>query len=378
MIEMLFLLLPVAAAYGYVMGKNNANNEAQQHNREIIDEYSKSLKFLLDREEDQGLERLISLLEVSANSVEHYLTLATLFRRRGELDRAIKVHELLLKQTSLSLEQKQHVLYELAQDYMMAGLLDRAEENLSYLLSLGNNKALPQLMLLYLQSNDWRKGIALFENNESAFDTQQLKKMIANFYCELTSQNKDFTPLNYLVELTHDLIRPKYILGENAFENEQYLDAINHWGSLLDKNAHLAPLFLDKLEQCYFKLNLHTNYFDFLSKHLESDNILINIHYCRYLMAQGKSQQAINKLKQCLRKQPTIRGFSFLITLISEQDDNTQLVLTEINKLVQDYIATKSLYQCNHCGFTSNKMYWFCPSCKHVETVLPISGVDGF
>jgi lipopolysaccharide biosynthesis regulator YciM len=106
MIEMLFLLLPVAAAYGYVMGKNNANNEAQQHNREIIDEYSKSLKFLLDREEDQGLERLISLLEVSANSVEHYLTLATLFRRRGELDRAIKVHELLLKQSSLSLEKK--------------------------------------------------------------------------------------------------------------------------------------------------------------------------------------------------------------------------------------------------------------------------------
>ena len=89
MIELLFLLLPVAAAYGYVMGKNSAKNQALLANRKITSQYNKGLKFLLEREEAQGLEHLIEILEVSAESVEHYLTLASLFRKRGELDRAI-------------------------------------------------------------------------------------------------------------------------------------------------------------------------------------------------------------------------------------------------------------------------------------------------
>lgn len=378
MIELLFLLLPVAAAYGYIMGKNNASNEAQQQNQEIINEYSKGLKFLLDREEDQGLEHLISLLEISANSVEHYLTLATLFRRRGELDRAIKVHELLLKHDALSLEQKKHVLYELAQDYMMAGLLDRAEENLVYLYALEDDNALCQLMLLYLQSHDWDKGIALFESKQSDFKSSQIKKTIANFYCEKALLEKNFKQLDEIADLTQDLVRPKYMLGENAFNEGDYLQAIKYWGSLLDKNTAFAPIFLDKLELSYEKLNLQKNYFSHLSKHLKNDNVLIKIHYCKNLMAQGKVDEAINYITQVLRKQPNIRGFSFLLTLMSEQSQDIKLVLTEINKLVQDYIATKALYQCNHCGFTSKKLYWFCPSCKHVESLVPLNGVDGF
>lgn len=378
MIELLFLLLPVAAAYGYVMGKNNASNEAQQHNQEIINEYSKGLKFLLDREEDQGLEHLISLLEISANSVEHYLTLATLFRRRGELDRAIKVHELLLKHDALSLEQKKHVLYELAQDYMMAGLLDRAEDNLVYLYSLEDKNALCQLMMLYLQSHDWDKGIELFQAKESDFYNSQLKKTVANFYCEKALLENKFSQLDAITELTQDLVRPKFILGENAFKERDYLQAIKYWGSLLDKNSAFSPIFLDKLEICYEKLNLQKNYFSHLSKHLKSDNVLIKIHYCKSLMKQGKHDEAINYIKQVLRKQPNIRGFSFLLTLMSEQSQDIKLVLTEVNKLVQDYIATKALYQCNHCGFTSKKLYWFCPSCKHVESIVPLNGVDGF
>lgn len=378
MIELLFLLLPVAAAYGYVMGKNNANNEAHQQNREIIDEYSKGLKFLLDREEDQGLEHLISLLELSANSVEHYLTLANLFRRRGELDRAIKVHELLLKHEGLSLEQKKHVLFELAQDYMMAGLLDRAEENLVYLLSLKDKNALCQLMMLYLQSHDWQKGIELYDQQPAYFESSQLKKMVANFYCEYAIVKSDFTHLERKSELTEDLVRPKYMLGEAAFKKQDYLKAIKYWGSLLDKNTQFAPLFIDRLEQSYAELNLHKNYFEHLESLLEHNSVLIKIHYCKSLMAQERIDEAINFIKQTLRKQPNIRGFSYLLTLIAEQSGDTRPVLNEINKLVQDYIATKAVYQCNHCGFTSKKMYWFCPSCKHVESLEPVSGVDGY
>lgn len=378
MVELLFLLLPVAAAYGYVMGKNNASNEAHQQSQEIIDEYSKGLKFLLDREEDQGLEHLIELLELSANSVEHYLTLATLFRRRGELDRAIKVHELLLKHDSLSLSQKQHVLLELAEDYMMAGLLDRAEENLQYLLSLDDRNAICQLMSLYLQSHEWSKGIALYEKYIHYFDSEPLKKAIANFYCEQAITSNKYTVLDDIKELTTSLIRPKYLLGEQAFKKNNQLEAITYWTSLLDKNPLSAPLYIDRLAQCYLELGLKANYKSVLEKHLKTNSVIIKIEYCKVLVSEGKNNEAVEFITETLRKMPNIRGFSFLLTLLSEQSKDSTNVLQEINQLVQDYIATKSHYQCGHCGFTSRKMYWFCPSCKHSETLAPISGVDGF
>ena len=162
MIELLFLLLPVAAGYGWIMGKNSAKNQAHQLNRQITSEYSKGLKFLLDREEDQGLEHLINLLEVAADSVEHYSTLATMFRRRGELDRAIKIHELLLKHPSLSEKEFATTRLELAEDYIMAGLLDSAEEHLVWLVKAGEPEALDPIITLYSQTREWEKGISIF------------------------------------------------------------------------------------------------------------------------------------------------------------------------------------------------------------------------
>ena len=378
MIELLFLLLPVAAGYGWIMGKNSAKNQAHQLNRQITSEYSKGLKFLLDREEDQGLEHLINLLEVAADSVEHYSTLATMFRRRGELDRAIKIHELLLKHPSLDEQQAATSRLELAEDYIMAGLLDGAEEHLVWLVKAGYKEALEPIINLYSQTREWEKGINMYEAHNELFTKPQHVKAIANFYCEAALQDNDTQIMRKAISLNHKAIRPLYELGHSAFTNEDYVKAIYYWRELISQFTFFAPVFIEELALSYQKLNLTHQFYELLNELLDKGGVLIKIKHCQALLEQGHIEQAIKFLTDSLKRHPTIRGFSFLLQLLAKQNNDIKDVLDQIDKLVTSYIATKPDFQCQHCGFTSHTIYWVCPSCKHWETIVPSRGIDGF
>lgn len=377
MIELLFLLLPVAAAYGYVMGKNSAKNQAHEHSRKITSEYSKGLKFLLDREEDQGLEHLIQLLEVSADSVEHYLTLATLFRKRGELDRAIKIHELLLKQPNLEQYIMDSCRLELAQDYIMAGLFDSAEQHLIVLIKNNNTSAITPMLGLYSQMSEWHKGVSMYEAHSDLFTKKSHSAAIANFYCEAAIADKTPKLMEKSSALKHKTIRPLYELGLDAFEHGDYVKSIYYWRKLSCEFTFTTPLFIEKLEQSYNALNLMPQFYELVSELLDKGGVIIKIKYCQGLLQDNKQQEAIEFLTESLKRQPSIRGFSFLLQLLSNTNDNINDVLVEIDKLVTSYIDTKPEYQCRHCGFTSHKLYWLCPSCKNWESISPNQGVDG-
>ncbi len=378
MIELLFLLLPVAAGYGWFMGKNSAQSQAYEKNRQITSEYSKGLKFLLDREEDQGLEHLIQLLEVSADSVEHYLTLAIMFRKRGEFDRAIKIHELLLEQPNLKKELKNTILIELAQDYVMAGLLDSAEIHLLELVNKNNERAMELLFCLYLQTKEWHKGISLFESKSQLFVKPQIKVAVANFYCEQALEIENPKLMRKILGIDNGVVRPLYELGKLAFEQEDYVKAISYWRDLLVQSPNYTPIFIDDLESCYHHLNLDIQFKKLINEQVEHGGILIKIKFCQTLVKEQKLNEAIEFLTTSLKKQPNIRGFSFLLELISSQSNDIKNVILQVNKLVQTYIATKSEYQCSHCGFSSHSLYWSCPSCKHWESIIPSKGLDGF
>ena len=378
MIELLFLLLPVAAAYGWIMGKNSARNQADLQSREITSQYNKGLKYLLDREEDQGLEYLINLLEVSADSVEHYLTLAAMFRRRGELDRAIKIHELLLKQPTLDNPTKELILIALAEDYVMAGMFDCAEEQLLVLVKQKNLQALEILFNIYQQTSEWKKGITLFEQYPTLFTKQQLKLGVANFYCELAIEIKQLKLIKKVISLDTHVVRPLYELGKASFIKQDYLKAISYWRDLLVQSPQYTPVFIDDLETCYEKLNLISDFNKLIENEVGRGGILIKLKYCKYLVSIEQTDKAITFLRASLEKQPNIRGFSSLLNLLAIKNVDVAPLIEEINSLVKSYIATKSEFQCKHCGFTSHTLYWSCPSCKHWESIIPSRGLDGF
>ncbi len=378
MLELLFLLLPIAAGYGWVMGKNSAKNQAHQQNRHITAEYSKGLKYLLDREEDQGLETLISLLEVSADSVEHYLTLASLFRRRGEIDRAIKVHELLLKHPNLDDAQRRLSQRELATDYISAGLLDSAEQQLVELIEARDTLAVEPLLNVYQQTREWEKGVALYDSHTALFDSKQKRITLANFCVELGKKQKSQAMLLKAHEIAPESTRAIYEQGALAFAQKEYDTAITVWLTLLKNHLDLAPLLYRDLNNSFEKLGRQQEFAELLAKLSEHTNLYLKFKYAEWLLEQAQHEAAHELVLSSLKRQPNIRGFASLLKILQSQHPGAADVINEINQLVSAYIRSKHEFQCQHCGFESHTLYWSCPSCKHWESLVPHQGLDGF
>ena len=130
MLELLFLLLPIAAAYGWYMGNRSAQQDKQTQSHQISRQYVTGLNLLLSDQSDKAVDHFIELLQVDDDTIDTHLALGNLFRSRGEVDRAIRIHQNLISRTGLTLEQKNLALQQLAKDYMVSGFLDRAEKNL--------------------------------------------------------------------------------------------------------------------------------------------------------------------------------------------------------------------------------------------------------
>jgi lipopolysaccharide biosynthesis regulator YciM len=293
-------------------------------------------------------------------------------------ERAIKIHELLLKHPSLDEQQAASSRLELAEDYIMAGLLDGAEEHLVWLVKAGYKEALEPIINLYSQTREWDKGINMYEAHSELFTKPQHVKAIANFYCEAALQDNDTQIMRKAISLNHKAIRPLYELGHSAFTKEDYVKAIYYWRELISQFTFFAPVFIEELAMSYDKLNLTHQFHDLLNELLEKGGVLIKIKHCQALLEQGHIEQAIKFLTDSLKRHPTIRGFSFLLQLLAKQNNDIKDVLDQIDKLVTSYIATKPDFQCQQCGFTSHTIYWVCPSCKHWETIVPSRGIDGF
>ena len=184
--EWLFLLLPIAAMSGWLSARKHYKKPSNPKQGYFDPEYFKGLNYLLNEEPDKAIDVFIRLLEVNSETVETHLALANLFRRRGETERAIRIHQNLIARPTLTLLQREQALIELGLDYMSAGVLDRAE---LLFLELLNSTAPPSdayehLLNIYQQERQWQKAINIAKKLHSQ-DPQKKKAEIAQFYCEL-------------------------------------------------------------------------------------------------------------------------------------------------------------------------------------------------
>ena len=136
MLELLFLLLPVAAAYGWYMGRRSAQQTKQDEANRLSRDYVAGVNFLLSNQQDKAVDLFLDMLKEDTGTVEAHLTLGNLFRSRGEVDRAIRIHQTLMESASLTYEQRLLAVQQLGRDYMAAGLYDRAEDMFSQLVDV--------------------------------------------------------------------------------------------------------------------------------------------------------------------------------------------------------------------------------------------------
>lgn len=377
MLELLFLLLPVAAAYGWFMGRNSVKHKELKGRANITRNLSSGLNFLLTDQEDKAIEQLLELLDIEAATIETYLALANLFRRKGDWDKAIRIHEK-LHQLKLPKPQAQQIQFELAKDYFSAGLYDRAEKLLVNLVKspVLAEAALKQLFSIFIATHEWHKAQQYSDAVDNT-DSRSLRIAQANMQIEALKPQAQQTPdaLLQLAEHYPAAIRPKYELAQWAISRQQPQLAKSALLYIAQHKPQWSADILPMLQQCELA---DDEWYQLLSQLAnKQNNISAIVQLARWLAEHGSATAAEQFLLDKLKQQPGIRLFQQLLQIRQQQSAPAAEVLSSVEELVNAYLEKKSLYSCRNCGFKTRKHYWLCPSCQQWESVEPIRGIDG-
>lgn len=388
MLELLFLLLPIAAGYGWYMGNRSARQQRQKETNHLSRQYVAGLNLLLSDQSDKAVDHFIELLQVDSDTIDTHLALGNLFRRRGEVDRAIKIHQNLIARPNLTIDQRNIALQQLAKDYMVSGILDRAEKIFEQLLEEPDHReaALLQLVAIHQQTREWEQAIQ-FANNLVRMGRKKLKLDIAHYYCELAMQeladenlNKAKQNLKKALSSDNQCVRASIMMAKLLMEEENYKSALAHLESVLDQDIDFVSEALPLLAECYEQLDREGALLQFLKEAISkgagaSAELMLSNLIAKHegvALAQGY-------MTKQLLKNPTMKGFYRLMGYHTDEaeDGRAKASLTSLQTLVGEQLKMKPNYRCSKCGFSAHRLFWQCPSCKGWGVIKPIRGLDG-
>lgn len=388
MLELLFLLLPVAAAYGWYMGRRSAQQDKQQEASRLSREYVAGVNFLLSNQQDKAVDLFLDMLKEDSNTVEAHLTLGNLFRSRGEVDRVIRIHQALMESASLTFDQRLLAVQQLGRDYMAAGLYDRAEEMFNQLVDEQDFKvsALQQLLIIYQATSDWQKAIDVAEKLvKQGKDQQRIE--IAHFYCELSLQamgsddlERGLALLKKAASADKNCARVSVMLGRIYIAKDEPAKAVEALSQVLDQDKDLVSEVLPMMHDCYQQLNQPEQWVAFLRRCVEENTGAAAELMLAEVLEQNEGIEAAQVyVGRQLQRHPTMRTFYRLMDyhLAEAEEGRAKESLQLLRDMVGEQIRTKLRYRCMKCGFTAHTMYWHCPSCRAWATIKPIRGLDG-
>ncbi|RRO03688.1 lipopolysaccharide assembly protein LapB [Pectobacterium aquaticum] len=388
MLELLFLLLPVAAAYGWYMGRRSAQQDKEQESNRLSRDYVTGVNFLLSNQQDKAVELFLDMLKDDSNTFEAHLTLGNLFRSRGEVDRAIRIHQSLTESASLTFEQRLLAVQQLGRDYMAAGLYDRAEESFNQLVDEEDfrRSALQQLLQIYQATSDWPTAIDVAEKLVK-MGKDQLRVDIAHFYCELALLAMGSDDLDKALALLKkgagadsQCARASIMMGRIYMAQQDYSRAVEALRQVLDQDKELVSETLPMLQECYQHLDKPLDWANFLRRCVEENTgATAELMLADILEREEGAEVAQTYINRQLQRHPTMRVFHRLMDfhLHEAEDGRTKENLQGLRDMVGEQIRTKPRYSCRKCGFTSQSLYWQCPSCRTWASVKPIRGLDG-
>ena len=377
----LFLLL---AAAGWALGRFGERDEEQGAPPPLNIDYLKGLNFLLNEQTDQALEHFLKMVRVDDKTIETHFALGSLFRRRGEVDRAIRIHQNIIARPDLAAEQRDQALFSLAKDYLRAGLLDRAE-NLFVRLSQGSRyqvEAFERLCRIYEQEHEWQKAIDAGQKLE-VLSGRSLALQIAHYYCELAEQSvakKEYTAARAFVKKAQRG-RPRTLRGaltraEIARDTNDTKTALRLYHRIIDESTYLITEALPQLVEIYNREGstnqLQRNLESLFVKHPE---IKADVAYTAIVNNIGGIKVIDDCVEEYMLNEPTLTDFIDLQSIESENGEHRASALQKVRSALGKLASITPRYQCKECGFSSQRLLWQCPSCKDWETQRPFTSV---
>ncbi len=389
MLEILWLLLPIAAISGWFAARHSLLVQQEKNQQQHLPaDYFKGLNYLLNEQPEKAVDIFSKFIdinekEIDSDAIEMHLTLGGLFRRQGEVNRATQIHKNLLTHSALSPQQRDLALWELAQDYRRAGLLDRAEDLFGQLTQSRehNVHAYHQLLDIYQQEHDWEKAIQMAKELANISD-EPLNHVIAQYYCELTALNKqagaDYEAIQLALSIDSNCVRASLLQSQLALTQGNHQQAINALKKVEYQDTSYLPEIIEPLKTCYMSLAQEDELITYL-QHLfdKYGGISPMLALAECLSGKYGIQAATTFLTQELHKNPSIRGINYLIELSLTEENAFQTHLFLLKAVFNQLLKNKPIYQCKQCGFTGKSLHWQCPSCKQWNSIKPIQGIDG-
>jgi len=372
----IFILL---AATGWVLGYFGERDEQPPLN---ID-YLKGLNFLLNEQTDQAVDHFLKMVRVDNTTIETHFALGNLFRKRGEVNRAIRIHQNIIARPDISNTQRNQAFSSLAKDYLHAGLLDRAEILLKRLTDDPQYKmeALKSLIKIYEQEKEWQKSIDT-SKELSKISKNSLDLQISHYVCELAEiaiEEHNYNDADNLISslnriksktLRCDLVRAKIAISKGSKES-----AIAIYQKIIEENSYLITEALPLMVNIYVELNNQSE-LELKMKNIISNDPKISRDIAYTVIVNNI--EGVMLFDQCvddyIKMDPTLR--EFIDTNSINLNVNRSTSLKKIKKGLSLLANSTPRYQCEECGFSSQKLLWQCPSCKQWETQRPFANVQ--
>jgi lipopolysaccharide biosynthesis regulator YciM len=376
-----FLLLPLAALSGWVIGRRGGERHSDSQVSKLSTTYFRGLNYLLNEQPDKAIELFLHIAELDKDTFETQVALGHLFRRRGEVDRAIRLHQALVQRTDLSDQQRVQALLALGEDYMRSGLLDRAETVFSDLAKIDQRapQALKHLISIYQAERDWSKAI----ENATRYETvtgEPMGRLIAQFECELADRlraggdiedAREAIARAYAADST--TVRAGMLEGRIEVDSGNDAAAIRAFERAARHDPDYLPEILPSLLACYDRVGDTPGARAFLSEMSEHyRGISPVLAMTRLVESEEGAGHARAYLAQQLKDRPSVRGEAALIDLTLAEGADPTATLEDLKHITDQLLVRNPSYRCSRCGFGARSHHWQCPSCKEWGTIKPL------
>lgn len=390
----IYILLLLAVIAGWLLGRLTAGGRKSRSNggRNIFEDYFVGLNYLLNDEPDEAIDTFIKALEVNSETIETHLALGALLRRRGKVDKAIKVHQTLLARPGLDRNFFDSTRLQLAIDYISAGLLDRAERLLNEVLNEKTDAkwdALRHLITIYQTEKEWERAIdcsKMLLANSAYKREAELRVAAAHYCCELAEKMLEEGHNNKAKEQTKRAfgfdksnVRASLTLANIEQQQGNFKAAIKQLVKVRTNNPEFVSQVLGPLAECYEQLENMPEYEKLLANTLpEEPDVSVVLALSELVRKRADDEAAIEFLNDYLTRKPSLTGLVELLRLqIPKADAHVGSNLSLLQQMIDKLLRKKPVYQCNHCGYESKSLYWLCPSCQKWDRIKPILDVEG-
>jgi len=393
MVEILFLLLPFAFYSGWKAARKKYNSN-QKKQRELSGHFVKGVNYLLSEEPDKALEVFLNYPDIDEYTAETYQLLGNLFRNRGEVDRALRVHQNLLARPNIKQNQKHKAMFSLGQDFFAAGMLDRAESVFEELLNDNNlskniqkREVCTSLRTIYEQTKEWEKAIETTScftkllNKNRTKEKAKDQSLIAHYYCELADEALQRGALHEVESYMSKAnkadkksTRLMCLAGDIAFHQKNYQKALDKYLAAIKQDSRLLSKLFDKLEDAAKESTginaLQDSLLKLYAKHK-------NTTIFEYILTLAvKNHNSLAELNSLLSSELSSRKISvksiynaseYLKAQLSDISSRDGLIL--VNKSLANYLQDTPPFRCMHCGYKMHDFLWRCPACHHWDTI---------